>query len=285
MSSSFNECVSDEAPSGCKLLVSSIAYENQETQWQIECEIDGLHFPVLWPHEVVSTLIEDKVLVGGDAFLNLTNATLHHGQVFPPKDWAIKRHQKRVLSTVVGQRSLLVVRVVAPDASTTASVEELSDAVFGTNGDRANLVTQFAACSNKQLTFTASNVTHAINGVITVSIQQNVKGIVNHVVRNAITKALENTLGSKPPYADHVMYCIPPGTTSGWLAYGYMNNWLTVYNDNWCTFLSVQMHEIGHNLGLAHANENKQKYQDQSGYVSAIRANLISQSPFSHPSC
>ena len=34
-----------------------------------------------------------------------------------------------------------------------------------------------------------------------------------------------------------------------------------------CTYLSGQMHEIGHNLGLAHANEEAGTYKDQSGMM------------------
>jgi hypothetical protein len=51
------------------------------------------------------------------------------------------------------------------------------------------------------------------------------------------------------------------------VAYGYINSWLTVYNDVWCEYLSAQMHELGHNLDLGHSNEGEGddgEYEDQS---------------------
>jgi len=64
-----------------------------------------------------------------------------------------------------------------------------------------------------------------------------------------------------------VMICVPPGTAGDWVAYAYSNHWLSVYNDEWCTYPSVQMHEIGHNLGLAHSKEDDDRYGDQTGIM------------------
>eukprot|EP00957_Ditylum_brightwellii_P196488 14971448-Ditylum_brightwellii.AAC.1 len=70
--------------------------------------------------------------------------------------------------------------------------------------------------------------------------------------------------------ANHVMYCLPPGTMSG-IAYAYINSWNSVYSDNWCTYLTAQMHEIGHNLNLAHSNEDGD-YKDKSGMVGSLHS-------------
>ena len=48
---------------------------------------------------------------------------------------------------------------------------------------------------------------------------------------------------------------------------GYLNSWLTVYNDEWCRYPSTQVHEIGHNLGLNHASEGTNAYGDQTGMM------------------
>ena len=45
--------------------------------------------------------------------------------------------------------------------------------------------------------------------------------------------------------ADYVILCLPPGTLGGWIAYAYINSWLSVYNDNWCRYPSAQLHEVG----------------------------------------
>ena len=69
---------------------------------------------------------------------------------------------RRRLTT--GIKTVLVVRVVANDSSTTASADQLSDSVFGTNGDLVNLKTQYAACSHNQLQFQPATGTGIANG-------------------------------------------------------------------------------------------------------------------------
>jgi hypothetical protein len=46
-----------------------------------------------------------------------------------------------------------------------------------------------------------------------------------------------------------------------------MNRGLSVYNDDLCTSVSSQMHEIGHNLNLGHSSQGTEKYGDQSGMM------------------
>ena len=69
---------------------------------------------------------------------------------------------RRRLTT--GTKTVLVVRVVANDSSTTASADQLSDSVFGTNGDLVNLKTQYAACSHNQLQFQPATGNGITNG-------------------------------------------------------------------------------------------------------------------------
>jgi hypothetical protein len=51
------------------------------------------------------------------------------------------------------------------------------------------------------------------------------------------------------------------------LSQAYMGGWLSVYNNQWCNYPSVQVHEIGHNLNLAHAGEGSSEYADQTGMM------------------
>ena len=39
---------------------------------------------------------------------------------------------------------------------------------------------------------------------------------------------------------------------------------LSVFLNNWCTYISAQFHEIGHNIGWGHSNTPTQKYADRS---------------------
>jgi hypothetical protein len=51
------------------------------------------------------------------------------------------------------------------------------------------------------------------------------------------------------------------------LSQAYMGSWLSVYNNQWCNYPSAQVHEIGHNLNLAHAWEGSSEYADQTGMM------------------
>jgi hypothetical protein len=77
------------------------------------------------------------------------------------------------------------------------------------------------------------------------------------------------------------MVCQPSNTLNGgssnWIAYAYVDHWLSVYKGDWCTYPSAQMHEIGHNLNLAHSGEGSGSYDDQSCMVSV--SNLSSINP------
>jgi hypothetical protein len=73
-------------------------------------------------------------------------------------------------------------------------------------------------------------------------------GAADGTIRDAAIAQASTDFGNVALYtiADYVMVCLPPGTSGGgWLAYAYLNYWLSVYNDYWCKSPSVQMHEMG----------------------------------------
>jgi len=152
----------------------------------------------------------------------------------------------RKLAVTNGQKSVLVVRVIASDGSTSASDTALSNSVFGNDVDPVSLSSQFAACSHNNLEFVkaadkdgANSIT---NGVVTVTVNTALAD--GHAaMRNAITKKLNSDFQVSNPdqLADYVMYCLPSGTMRG-VAYAYVNSWNSVYSDNWCTYVSAQMH-------------------------------------------
>jgi hypothetical protein len=186
-----------------------------------------------------------------------------------------EENERRHLLGVSGTRTILVVRVIANNRATTARESSLASAVFD---DSVNVATQYKACSNGKLNFVKATSkelngnnkagdTGISRGVTTVRVNLSTsKG--DRAMRNAVTAALNRNFGVSSPgaLADHVMYCIPAGTMDG-IAYAYIGSWMSVYSNEWCGSLSGQMHEIGHNLRLAHANE-KGTYKDQTGMVS-----------------
>jgi hypothetical protein len=171
---------------------------------------------------------------------------------------------------ITGEKTVLVVRVIAADASTTATEAQLSESVFGNGVDPINLATQYDACSYGKLTFvktanrsgTGANIS---NGVTTVTVPSSTTDT-DSVMNNDIGTALTNAFGTAPQnLADYVMYCLPSGTMGG-IAYASLPGWRSVYSNEWCTYPSAQMHEIGHNLALHHSNEAG-SYKDQSGMM------------------
>ena len=130
-----------------------------------------------------------------------------------------KEHRRRLKTT--GIKSVLVVRVQAEDASTSASEEELAREVFGVEGssgatDSWNLASGFDQCSYGQLKLKPAQYEGVKDGVYTVSIDQNVSGARNVDVRNAVLDSLRSDFGTSAlnTLYDHVMLCIPPGTVS-----------------------------------------------------------------------
>jgi hypothetical protein len=152
------------------------------------------------------------------------------------------------LSTT-GTKTVVVIRVDAKDARTTASEAELADDVFGTAGDKLNLKSQYNACSDGKLIFNPLKTNSIIgnDGVYTVKLPNfAVKGISDSTVLAQVVNTASASLGAKlETIASHVLVCLPPGTLGSWIAYGYFNSHLTVYNDEWCRYPSAQMHELG----------------------------------------
>ncbi|GFH49885.1 hypothetical protein CTEN210_06361 [Chaetoceros tenuissimus] len=184
-----------------------------------------------------------------------------------------------------GTRTVLAVRVVAADKTTSASESELSDSIFGTShnifgisGDSLNLKSWYNQCSYNQLNFIPAEGTDINDGVITVTVPSSTTNG-DSVMNNDIVAALNAKFNVSSPtqIANHIMYCLPTGTMSG-IAYANINHWRSVYSDNWCTYVSSQAHEVGHNLVLAHsgdpaANGAGETYGDQSGMMGASYSN------------
>merc|ERR1712157_678062 len=99
------------------------------------------------------------------------------------------KHRSRNLAT--GTRSVLAVRILAPDSTTSFTEQQLSDSIFGNNVDNINLRDQYLRCSADQLEFTkATGGQIGDDGVVTVQITQNVRGVDDQIIRNAVNAKL-----------------------------------------------------------------------------------------------
>lgn len=119
------------------------------------------------------------------------------------------RHNRRL--AVVGVKTVLVVRVSARDRTTTASESTLATEIFG---DTSSLKSQYNACSHGKLQFVQATGNNVANGVTTVTVSSNIAGQSYKTVEGLVTSAVQSQRGTIK--YDYVMYCLPPGTTSGW---------------------------------------------------------------------
>jgi len=185
----------------------------------------------------------------------------------------LRRH---LSSSTLGDKSVVAVRVQTTDAVYSNTEAVLRREVFGIGegGDQFNLASGYDQCSYGSLTFSplasqsGSDGVSIDNGVVTISVDVPAGGNTDATVRNAVTDKIRATFGSDmQSVADYWMYCLPPGTDGGWIAYAYINSYISVYNNNWCNYPSGQIHELGHNLGFAHSGEGDAQYADQSGMM------------------
>ena len=137
----------------------------------------------------------------------------------------------------------------------------ISDKIFGTSCDSLNAKSQFAACSLHKLQITNDysvdiSEHESAKGVIDVTIEKPLVGNNRGVIRSAVNTAFQNKLniGGLPGPFQHVMVVVEGCYTDcGWAAYAYVNSWLSVYQADNYKYVGVQLHELGHNLNMAHS--------------------------------
>lgn len=126
----------------------------------------------------------------------------------------------RNLAPVVTTRRVLAVRIQANDRTTSSSEDIIRDKIFGTYGDEVNLRERFQSCSYGEMLIEPVETQKISGGVFTIRVNTTVNGTGDAVVREATLSALSAALGDLPSQFDHVMLCIPPGTSGSWIGYG-----------------------------------------------------------------
>eukprot|EP00551_Chaetoceros_affinis_P010625 CAMPEP_0203670402 /NCGR_PEP_ID=MMETSP0090-20130426/6477_1 /ASSEMBLY_ACC=CAM_ASM_001088 /TAXON_ID=426623 /ORGANISM="Chaetoceros affinis, Strain CCMP159" /LENGTH=614 /DNA_ID=CAMNT_0050535253 /DNA_START=69 /DNA_END=1909 /DNA_ORIENTATION=+ len=256
----------------CTLVLRLEQFEDHSDAYEWDCELDPSDGAgvVSFPD---TKFKKDEFESGastlfGDVTIDTNGkATIKGNPVFGRRE---KKNNGRNLA-VLGNRSVLAIRVVGLDIATTASETVISEEIFGTTGaDQFNLKTGYTQCSNGDLNFlpTPDEPARSItNGVYTVFLNENISGLNNSELQTKVVNQATADLGTLNTQFDHVMLCLPPIAGFGGIAYAYVNWYLSVYKDAWCNYPSAQLHEIGHNIGLAHSNEGTTTYADQTGMM------------------
>ncbi len=220
-------------------------------------------------------------LASGQSYVIIPNGTIVDRQVVIPENGTVSMFSDRALQelgieeppyqsrrlSALQYRSVLIVSVKTPDSNVTISNTALSKHFF--TDTATSLRSQYYACSHGKIVMVPAADRHAIGlvgGVVQISLKTHAIGTNRSVVKNAATVAATKLLGvnSLGDLYDHVAYCLPPGTAGDWLSYGFISYFETVYNNQWCTYVSSQLHEFGHNFGHLHSHESFQPYADRT---------------------
>jgi hypothetical protein len=227
-------------------------------------EIEGTSAQI----EKLRELLYTGELESGFSTLRIPGSEISEGGVILPagEEITLGHNGRRKLLANTGDRYFLAVRVAASDKVVAATAASISDDIFGTNGDTVNMVSQFDACSYGKFKIipgpppgTDISSSLAAPGVIDVKIPINLQDTTStrDAVANAITTAVQEKLGfNLPGPFDAVMYIVEGcyvGDCESWGAYASINSWRSVYRNDYYSHAAVQVHEIGHNLNLAHS--------------------------------
>lgn len=165
-----------------------------------------------------------------------------------------------------GISTVLLLRIEAPDASTSCSHQDCAAHTFGgydSSGvlDDMNMVSQSKDCSwgkfqfvppnqdtmmvNNHPNFNADLYPDLINGTATITFTENVVGVHHGTVLDWAIAAAPSLVGSLGQY-DHVMVFMPPGVAMGGAAaWGYVGWKYSWYADGYSLETGVQLHELG----------------------------------------
>lgn len=217
-------------------------------------EVSDYAYPIHLSSDFIDKNQED--LLGGTLFVEIADAKIIDGSVVhnedslivptsAPESFQLRRRRLAAIDT----RSVLVLRINAKDTSPYFTASEIYDFVF--NETEPTLRSQYRKLSFGKLNFVPTDY-----GVMDIDVNLNAKGSSTAVIRDAAIAvvAAQARVSSIKALADHVMFCLPPGT-GNWAGSSPVNSWRIVLNNKWCGYLSGMMHEMGHNLGLLVSRE------------------------------
>jgi hypothetical protein len=211
----------------------------------------------------------DERLLHGELFVSVHGGRIEGDDVIlsqdsvvsvvpPPADFQSRRH----LLANTGTLSVLVLRISTNDATPSLSADEFHKLIFD---DEVSLQKQYAACSFGKL-----NLVPTEYGVLDLYINATAEGTAPISLVSKANHALKAQLNiARTTYASDLLLMIMPPGTGDWAAFSGVGHPRSVYNDLWGGYSSSLLHEVGHGLGLSHANEDGKDYTDYTSYMSA----------------
>ena len=237
-------------------------------------DVQRLQFPNGLSRRIINLAPLDDMASSGGAkpMVMVTGKLIDSGSTIDamgnmPKTIPDEDESKQTRAGAGQTKTVLVVRVMANDSTTTATAAELSDDIFGTGtADQLSVKEGYNSCSYGQFVLnpltswsgTGSGTigTGSEVGTTTVTVSANANDMDIATFEDTITMAINTQFGVTSPsnIADFVLYCAPPGvkdgTSTDWgYAYSYVGtnvpiHWQSVYSDGNCPSHSTVMHEV-----------------------------------------
>lgn len=207
-------------------------------------------------------------LARGHLYVEISNAELLNNDIAVTADSEytvlhFANDRSRHLGTTIGTKTVAIVRISTRDSTPTVTTAQLKKQF---DAGVVAFPSQYKKCSFGQLQWKLANA-----GVIDVKLDQPVATFgtggtkIVEAAQDKIVQMLQ--IDQISSLADRVIFCVPPGTGT-WVGTAGMNHWRAQFNDDWCLSLTATMHELGHTIGLVHANEGGVKYGDSTGIMS-----------------
>ena len=193
-----------------------------------------------------------------------TIAKLPSGSIKVITNPANSERKLRRLNRYEGTKKALILRVIdKSNRQPDGNAKYISDKFFGTNGDTVTMKSGFHDCTFGKLNFSYDYDCKACEdnapGVLEIKINEDLSKITQSQMRSAVLSKAKSVLGySLPGPFDHVLAvvedCYPSSEDScSFAAYAFVNGWFSVYVEDNYKYPAVSMHELGHNLNMAHS--------------------------------
>mmetsp|Transcript_28355 Transcript_28355/g.59402 ORF Transcript_28355/g.59402 Transcript_28355/m.59402 type:complete len:750 (+) Transcript_28355:136-2385(+) len=271
----------------CRLFIEEVMYNDGSSQEDWVCELPQEEFSKLGLQYIkidrLDAVIPTKDVKSGESILIMSRAIVdtEDSKMYIPSNAIIEVHNQSVedavskltrnLAEKTGTLNTLVVRFVDRNGvAPNATIKKLENDFFDDDGC---LKSQYEACSYGKLkiqpfsgtTQTGVTIEH---GVVEVHIDLDVSTSTIDDLKQKGHLATGTTLGDlmfNNTY-DLVAYVFPPGCVGTWIASAYTNGKFSFYNNEAGSGVAFQVHEVGHNLGLAHSGASTE-YNDKTGMM------------------